>query len=48
MLAAAERLYAVAGFAPAYVIKRHLKLDGVYYDMQMMTRLLRQGSENVP
>ena len=41
----AQRLYGAAGFQPFFVEPRHLKLDGRYYDMQMMVLLLKQDNE---
>lgn len=34
---AARSIYLAAGFEPAYVEKRYLKIDGRYYDIEWMT-----------
>lgn len=39
---AARSIYRAAGFVPAYVEKRYLKIDGRYYDIEWMT--LQLGS----
>lgn len=42
---AARHIYLDAGFAPAYVLPRWLKLDGVYYDMEIMELPLTAQNE---